>query len=248
MGACWLACHLYWALGLEAFWEARLPDSREGTRWWHILQTLVCYRLIDPDSEWRLHRHWYAQSAMGNLLGADDGLVEKNALYRCLNQLLAHQTALFFHLTARWQDLFGARFEVLLYDLASTYFESEPPSDPQDKRRYGYSRNKRPDCVQVVMALLVTPEGFPLAYEVLPGNTADNTEQKSMPASISSDTSAASCRTPDGMRCRFPAARCLAAVSIALTSRDPCIERVRVSVGGCYPAPFSRSHRSMISW
>lgn len=174
-GACWLACHLYRELGLEAFWEARLADSREGTRWRHILQTLVCYRLIDPGSEWRLHRQWYEQSAMRDLLGADESLVEKNVLYRCLDKLLAHKAALFSHLTARWQDLFGARFEVLLYDLTSTYFESEPPANPGDKRRYGYSRDKRPDCVQVVIALIVTPEGFPLAYEVLPGNTADKT-------------------------------------------------------------------------
>jgi transposase len=174
-GACWLACHLYRELGLEEFWEGRLPDSREGTRWRDILQTLVCYRLIDPGSEWRLHRLWYEQSAMGDLLGADEGLVEKNALYRCLDKLLAHKEELFSHLTGRWRDLFGARFEVLLYDLTSTYFESDPPADPQDKRRYGYSRDKRGDCVQVVIALIVTPDGFPLAYEVLPGNTADKT-------------------------------------------------------------------------
>jgi transposase len=173
-GACWLACHLYGQLGLDKFWEARLPDSREGTRWRDILQTLVCYRLIDPGSEWRLHRQWYEQSAMGDLLGADFGLVEKNALYRCLDKVLAHKRALFTHLTARWRDLFGVRFDVLLYDLTSTYFESLPREDG-GKRRYGYSRDKRPDCVQIVIALIVTPEGFPLAYEVLPGNTADNT-------------------------------------------------------------------------
>jgi transposase len=101
--------------------------------------------------------------------------VEKNALYRCLDKLLAHKAALFDHLRQRWQDLFGARFEVLLYDLTSTYFESPPPDDEADKRRHGYSRDKRSDCVQIVIALIVTPEGFPLAYEVLPGNTADCT-------------------------------------------------------------------------
>ena len=174
-GACWLACHLYEQLELDRFWEARLPDSREGTCWRHILETLVCYRLIDPGSEWRLHRLWFEQSAMGDLLGADYSLVEKNALYRCLDQLLPHKSALFDHLTQRWHDLFGARFDVLLYDLTSTYFESAPPRDDKDKRRYGYSRDKRGDCVQVVIALIVTPEGFPLAYEVLPGNTADKT-------------------------------------------------------------------------
>jgi transposase len=172
-GACWLACQLYEHLELDRFWSARLPDSRKGTQWRHILQTLVCYRLIDPGSEWRLHRLWFEQSAMADLLGADYALVEKNALYRCLDKLLEHKTALFDHLRQRWQDLFGAGFEVLLYDLTSTYFESAPPDDEDDKRRYGYSRDKRSDCVQVVIALIVTPEGFPLAYEVLPGNTAD---------------------------------------------------------------------------
>jgi transposase len=174
-GACWLACQLYEQLGLDRFWAQRLPDSREGTCWRHILQTLVCYRLIDPGSEWRLHRLWYEQSALADLLGADDAVVEKNALYRCLDKLLEHKTALFSHLRQRWQDLFGARFEVLLYDLTSTYFESPPPDREADKRRHGYSRDKRSDCVQVVIALIVTPEGFPLAYEVLAGNTADCT-------------------------------------------------------------------------
>ena len=178
-GACWLACTLYDELGLPEFWASRLPDSREGTCWRHILQTLVCYRLIDPGSEWRLHRLWFEQSAMGDLLGADYALVEKNALYRCLDKLLAHKADLFGHLRQRWQDLFGARFDVLLYDLTSTYFESDPPADEADKRRYGYSRDKRSDCVQVVIALIVTPEGFPLAYEVLPGNTADSTTLRS---------------------------------------------------------------------
>jgi transposase len=174
-GACWLACQLYEQLELDRFWAHRLLDSREGTRWSQILQTLVCYRLIDPGSEWRLHRLWFEQSAMADLLGSDYGLVQKNALYRCLDKLLAHKTALFRHLRERWQDLFGARFEVLLYDLTSTYFESDPPDNEGDKRRYGYSRDKRSDCVQVIVALIVTPEGFPLAYEVMPGNTADCT-------------------------------------------------------------------------
>ena len=174
-GACWLASQLYEQLGLDAFWAQRLPESRQGTCWGDILQTLVCYRLIDPGSEWRLHRLWFEQSAMGDLLGRDYGLVEKNALYRTLDKVLQHKRALFSHLQERWQDLFGAKFEVLLYDLTSTYFESPPPEEQKDKRRFGYSRDKRPDCVQVVIGLIVTPEGFPLAYEVLPGNTADKT-------------------------------------------------------------------------
>ncbi len=174
-GACWLSCELYEQLGLGQFWARRLRPSREGTNWCDILQTLVCYRLIDPGSEWRLHRQWFEQSAMADLLGADFMLAEKNALYRCLDKLLPHKQALFSHLRQRWADLFGAKFEVLLYDLTSTYFESAPPDDDKDKRRFGYSRDKRSDCVQVVIALIVTPDGFPLAYEVLPGNTADST-------------------------------------------------------------------------
>jgi len=185
-GACWLACVLYDQLGLDAFWKSRLADSREGTCWRHIVQTLVCYRLIDPGSEWRLHRLWFEQSAMGDLLGGDNALVEKNALYRCLDKLLAHKAELFGHLRGRWQDLFGARFDILLYDLTSTYFESDPPADAADKRRYGYSRDKRSDCVQVVIALVVTAEGFPLAYEVLPGNTADNTTLRAVLQKIES--------------------------------------------------------------
>jgi len=172
-GACWLACHFYEQLQLDQFWANRLLDSREGTCWRHILQTLVCYRLIEPGSEWRLHRLWFEKSAMGDLLGEDYSMVEKNALYRCLDKVLEHKRALFGHLRDRWQDLFQAKFDVLLYDLTSTYFESDPPNSPKEKRRFGYSRDKRSDCVQVVIALIVTPEGFPIAYEVLAGNTSD---------------------------------------------------------------------------
>jgi len=174
-GACWLFNGLWGELGLREFWREQLGCSREGTDWEHVLAALTAYRLIDPGSEWRLHRHWYATSAMGDLLGEDDTLAAKDTLYRCLDLLLPHKRALFDHLTARWRDLFGAQFEVLLYDLTSTYFESNPPFPEGDKRQFGYSRDKRSDCVQVVIALIVTPEGFPLAYEVLPGNTADKT-------------------------------------------------------------------------
>jgi transposase len=174
-GACWLFTQLWAELGLEEFWRERLACSREGTDWEQVLQVLTAYRLIAPGSEWRLHRHWFEHSALGDLLGKDARLAAKNTLYRCLDELLPHQAALFGHLRRRWQDLFGVKFEVLLYDLTSTYFESDPPENEADPRRYGYSRDKRPDCVQVVVALVVTPEGFPLAYEVLPGNTSDKT-------------------------------------------------------------------------
>lgn len=172
-GACWLACTLYEQLGLDKFWADKLPPSRKGTRWDLIAQALCCYRLIDPGSEWRLNRHWYETSAMADLFGAGFELVEIHKLYACLDRLLPHKRALFDHLTQRWKDLFNLKFEVLLYDLTSTYFESDPPFE--GKRKHGYSRDKRSDCVQVVIALIVTSEGFPLAYEVMAGNTADNT-------------------------------------------------------------------------
>jgi len=172
-GACWLACLLYQKLQLDSFWQDRLESSRKGTRWDHVLQTLVSYRLIDPGSEWRLHREWFDKCAMADLLGGDYRLAADDTLYRCLDQLLDHKAALFGHLQQRWKDLFAAQFDVLLYDLPSTYFESDPPFGEGDKRRFGYSRDKRFDCVQVVIALVVTPEGFPMGYEVLPGNTLD---------------------------------------------------------------------------
>ena len=174
-GACWLALTLWEELELDRFWAARLPVSRKGTRWDRVLFVLVAYRLLAPGSEWRLHREWFERTALADLLGADFGLAEIHKLYRCHDRLLEHKQALFDHLTGRWRDLFNVRFDVLLYDLTSTYFEADPPFPEGDKRRYGYSRDHRPDCVQVVIALVVTPEGLPLAYEVLPGNTADKT-------------------------------------------------------------------------
>jgi transposase len=174
-GGCWAFSQLWEELRLGEFWRPRLGDSREGTCWYHVLMVLTAYRLLDPGSEWRLHRQWYEQSAMGDLLGEDYVLAAKDTLYRCLDKLLEHKEALIGFLTQRWRDLFGVRYDVLLYDLTSTYFESSPPFPEGDKRRYGYSRDHRPDCVQVVIALIVTPEGFPLAYEVMPGNTTDNT-------------------------------------------------------------------------
>ena len=174
-GGCWMFTELWRELGLDLFWRERLGCSREGTDWEHVLQTLCCYRLLDPGSEWRLHRVWFGHSAMADLLGEDFSLAAKDTLYRCHDRLLPHKQALFSFLRQRWDDLFGVKFDVLLYDLTSTYFESNPPFQEGDKRAFGYSRDKRFDCVQVVIALVVTPEGFPLAYEVMPGNTADKT-------------------------------------------------------------------------
>ena len=122
---------------------------------------------------------------MADLLGADFGLAEAHKLYACHDLLLPHKEALFSHLMARWRDLFNADFDVLLYDLTSTYFEINASDVAEgDKRRHGYSRDKRPDCPQVVIALVVTPDGLPLAYEVLPGNTADCTTLRMFLAKI----------------------------------------------------------------
>ena len=174
-GGCWLALELWALLELDVFWAPRLPAGRTGTDWVHVLKTLVCYRLLDPGSEWRLHRDWFTNSAMGDLLGEDDAVAAKNTLYRCLDKLCEHKEALFSFLKTRWSLLFHASYDVLLYDLTSTYFECDPPQDEEALRQFGYSRDKRPDCVQVVIALIVTPEGFPVAYEVMPGNTSDKT-------------------------------------------------------------------------
>src|SRR6267154_596058 len=160
-GGCWLALSLWRELELDRFWGGRLPPSRKGTRWDRVLLLLATYRLLAPGSEWRLHREWFERSAMADLLGEDLGLAEIHKLYRCHDRLLEHKQALFDHLVGRWRDLFNISFDVLLYDLTSTYFEADPPFAESDKRRHGYSRDHRPDCVQVVIALVVTPEGAP---------------------------------------------------------------------------------------
>lgn len=157
----WGACWLYRQLGLDTFWSEKLPPSRKGTRRDLILQSLCCYRLIDPGSEWRFHRRWFDNSALGDLLGAGFELAEIHKLYKCLDGLLEHKQALFNHLTCRWKDMFNATFEILLYDLIGAYFESNPLFPENDKRKFGYSRDKRFDCVQVVIGIIFTPESFP---------------------------------------------------------------------------------------
>ena len=172
-GNCWLGCELWRQLELDRFWEQKLPRGREEVSWAQVLQLLVVNRLIDPGSEFRVHRHWFDQSAMDILLGVDFAIAEKDRLYRCLDRILEHRQELFQHLQRRWKDLFEARFDVLLYDLTSTYVEGEAELNSKAKR--GYSRDGRPDCKQVVVALVITQEGFPLAYEVMDGNTSDKT-------------------------------------------------------------------------
>jgi hypothetical protein len=172
-GNYWLGCELWRQLGLDIFWQQRLPNGRESVGWEKVLQLLVVNRLIDPGSELHVHRQWFLASAMDELLGVDFAVAEKDRLYRCLDRLLAHKQELFVWLKQKWADLFHAEFEVLLYDLTSTYFEGEMEQNPKAHR--GYSRDGRPDCLQVVIALVITTDGFPLAYEVMNGNTADGT-------------------------------------------------------------------------
>jgi transposase len=171
-GDCWLANELWQQLGLTEFWGERLPAGREGVSWEKVLRLLVVNRLLEPGSEFRVHRHWFLESAMDALLEVDFAVAEKDRLYRCLDRLLEHKQELFVWLKQKWAELFAADFEVLLYDLTSTYFEGEMEENPKAKR--GYSRDSRPDCLQVVIALVVTPDGFPLAYEVMDGNTSEH--------------------------------------------------------------------------
>ena len=172
-GSCWLGCQLWQQLGLDEFWDACLAGSREDVAWEKVLQLLVVNRLLDPGSEFRVHRQWYLTTAMDALLGTDFAVAEKDRLYRCLDRVLEHKPELFLWLRQKWADLFQAEFEVLLYDLTSTYFEGAMEENP--KAKYGHSCDKRTDCLQVVIALVITSDGFPLAYEVMDGNTSDRT-------------------------------------------------------------------------
>jgi len=171
-GNCWLASELWHQLGLSEFWRTRLGEGRESVSWEKVLRLLVVNRLLEPGTEFRVHRHWFVESAMDALLEENFAVAAKDRLYRCLDRILEHKQELFVWLKQKWAELFGADFEVLLYDLTSTYCEGEMEENPKAKR--GYSRDSRPDCVQVVIALVVTPDGFPLAYEVMDGNTSEH--------------------------------------------------------------------------
>jgi transposase len=175
-GDCWLGCLLWQELHLDRFWQSKLSAHRGGVPWESVLQLLVVNRLCDPGSEFAVHRRWFLGSAMDQLLGLDFAVAEKDRLYRCLDRVLAHKDELCTHLVERWKTLFDAKFDVLLYDLTSTYFEGSCEQIP--KARHGYSRDGRPDCRQVVIALVVTTDGLPMAYEVLAGNTLDHSTLK----------------------------------------------------------------------
>jgi transposase len=181
-GDCWLGCLLWEELGLGGFWEGKLGAERGGVPWDKVLAVLAVNRLCDPGSEFAVHRRWFLSSAMDELLGVDFAAADKDRLYRCLDRILEHKDELCRFLVERWKTLFDARFDVLLYDLTSTYFEGSCVRIP--KARHGYSRDGRPDCRQIVIALVVTTDGLPLAYEVLAGNTSDKTTLKDFLAKI----------------------------------------------------------------
>jgi transposase len=177
-GDCWIGCKLWEDLGLRAFWQDALGEQRGEVPWAKVVELLVVNRLCDPRSELFIHEKWFPQTAMDLLLDSTAAVAEKDRLYRALDRMVAHKDALERHLADKWRDLFGARFDVLLYDLTSTYFEGE--AEGVEKAARGYSRDHRPDCAQLVIAIVVTPEGFPLSYEVFDGNRADVTTLEAM--------------------------------------------------------------------
>jgi len=181
-GDCWLGCLLWEELDLSAFWQEKLGEQRGDVAWTKVLELLAVNRLCEPGSEFAVHRSWFLNSAMDELLGEDFAVAKKDRLYRCLDRVLPHKDELCRFLTERWKTLFDARVDILLYDLTSTYFEGRCELNP--KAKHGYSRDGRPDCRQVVIALVVTTDGLPLAYEVLAGNTADKTTLKGFLAKI----------------------------------------------------------------
>lgn len=170
-GSCWIGVKLWQILGLDGFWRERLEGMRGQVPWDKVAELLAINRLCDPGSELSVHEQWYPKTGMSLLLGCEDSVAEKDRLYRCLDRLVKHKEDLEKHLKGKWGELFKADFDVLLYDLTSTYFEGLMEEVP--KARRGYSRDHRSDCKQLVMALIVTPWGFPLAYEVFAGNTRD---------------------------------------------------------------------------
>ena len=171
-GDVYLALALWRGMGLEDLCERLLPVGRERVGWAKMAAVLVAARFCEPSSELHIAEDWYRRTALCDLLQLGDEEVNKDRLYRGLDHLLEHKTALEAHLSERCGELFAIQNEVLLYDVTSTYFEGQAEANPQAQR--GYSRDHRPDCKQVCIALVVTFDGFPLGYEVFAGNTHDS--------------------------------------------------------------------------
>jgi len=170
-GDCWLGCEIFDQLGLDTFWSERIDTSKSPVPFSKVLKLLTVNRLIKPGSEFYVHHHWFDQTAMDFLLDCDFQVAEKNRLYRCLDRILPYKDELCQYLKDKWQTMFNLEYDVLLYDITSTYFEGLCKGNP--KAEFGHSKDKRSDCRQVLIALVVTPEGFPINYEVLAGNTSE---------------------------------------------------------------------------
>jgi transposase len=170
-GACWLGLQLWKRLELDRFFEAAIDEHAGDVPWSRVAGVLAINRLCAPGSELAIKQRWYPATALDDLLGIAEGKVNDTRLYRCLDRMLPHKTKLERHLKQRYGELFGAEFDVLLYDLTSTYVEGAADNNPMMRR--GYSRDHRPDCEQMVIALIVNSEGFPFSYETFDGNRAD---------------------------------------------------------------------------
>lgn len=181
-GDCWVGCKIWEQLGLDKFWSKRIDISQSPVAYSKVLKLLTVNRLIKPSSEFYVHHHWFDQTAMDFLLDCDFQVAEKNRLYRCLDHILPFKDELCQYLKEKWQGMFKLEYDVLLYDLTSTYFEGLCKRNP--KAEFGHSKDRRSDCRQVLIALVVTPEGFPLNYEVLAGNTAEKTTLTDLMAKI----------------------------------------------------------------
>src|ERR1700737_838789 len=171
LGACWLGLELWRRLELDRFFEQTVDEHEADVPWSRGAAVLAINRLCAPGSELAIEERWYPSTALDDLLGIEEGKLNDTRLYRCLDRILPHKTKLERHLKQRYGELFGAEFDVLLYDLTSTYVEGAAENNPMVRR--GYSRDHRPDCEQLVIALIVNNEGFPFSYETFDGNRAD---------------------------------------------------------------------------
>src|SRR5262245_6891019 len=172
-GDVWLAWGLWRLVGLDVLLERLIPEGREEIPWQQMAAILTIARFCEPSSELHIEDTWYRATALDDLLGVPPEKVHTDRLYAALDHLLPHKDALEQHLRQRLGDLFDLKYELLLYDITSTYFEGQCQRNPSAKR--GYSRDSRPDCLQVLIGLVVTDDGFPLGYQVFAGNRNDAT-------------------------------------------------------------------------
>jgi transposase len=170
-GSCFLGWELWKRLELDRFFEQAVDHDEADVRWSRVAALLAINRWCAPGSELAIEQRWYPTTALDDLLKIEEGKINDTRLYRCLDRILPHKTKLERHLKERYGALFGAEFDVLLYDLTSTYVEGAAEKNPMV--RHGYSRDHRPDCEQLVIALIVNNEGFPFSYETFDGNRSD---------------------------------------------------------------------------